>query len=571
MKKLTACPLDCYDSCVIDFSEDKIKAYKKGYTNGFLCSHLNHYTKFPTIQKARYNEKEIELDEALNILKDMLRDSNPNQILHYRGSGNFGLMQEVVDHFFASFNATLTDGSLCDGAGEAGIVASRGKNVNMTPDEIAKSDVVIFWGRNPHTTSSHLLPIIKDKTIIVIDPIKTQIAKEAHLHIQLKPHGDYVLAMLLSRFLHIHGDSDEEFLKEYASEYEDFYELTQSIRIKASLEQIDVTLGEVGKLLGLIKDKKVAIVVGVGVQKYKDGADILRAIDAFAMFLGAFNKEGCGVSYLGSSKANIVTPFNTKAKRVSKVDTLFSNYKTVFIQGANPLQQMPNTTRVKNSLKNVENIIYFGLYENQTSKVANLVIPAKSFLYKDDVRTSYSHNGFFNMPKLLDTDIGISEYDLAKELCDEFNIELKTQDEYLEHFRSFAKKIDDDLFEVKNRDTKQLDDEFEFLDEYDNDFNMSDDLFLVTPKSKNSLNSQFRCEDSIYLNPKLGFNEGESVKVESIVGSAVFKVKLSSDVREDCVLIYSGTNEVNNLTTSKHSYEGKNAVFQELKVKVSSI
>ena len=127
MEKLTACPLDCYDSCVIDFSEDKIKAYKKGYTNGFLCPLLNNYTKFPTIQKARYNEKEIELDEALNILKDMLRDSNPNQILHYRGNGNFGLMQEVIDHFFASFNATLTDGSLCDGAGEAGIVASRGK------------------------------------------------------------------------------------------------------------------------------------------------------------------------------------------------------------------------------------------------------------------------------------------------------------------------------------------------------------------------------------------------------------------------------------------------------------
>jgi len=170
------------------------------------------------------------------------------------------------------------------------------------------------------------------------------------------------------------------------------------------------------------------------------------------------------------------------------------------------------------------------------------------------------------MDKVASCDNGISEYDLTRFLSDKFCIELEDEEFYLQHFKSFRdRKIESTPYK-DGFDTE--DGEFRFLEEYDNDFNMSDDLFLVTPKSKNSLNSQFRCEDSIYLNPKLRFNDGESVKVESIVGSAVFKVKLSNDVREDCVLIYSGTNEVNNLTTSKHSYEGKSAVFQDVKVKI---
>ncbi len=204
MQAITACPLDCYDACSIVYSEGKLKGLDSGHTNGFLCPHMNHYSSYKNIATPRYNGKEISLDEALTILTKMLKESKKDEILHYRGHGNFALMQEVTDHFFSSFGATLTDGTLCDGAGEAGIIEGRGSNKNMSMSEIAKSDVVIFWGRNPHATSSHLLPLIKDKIIIVIDPLKTKIAKMADLHIQIKPHADLYLAMLLSRFVYIY-------------------------------------------------------------------------------------------------------------------------------------------------------------------------------------------------------------------------------------------------------------------------------------------------------------------------------------------------------------------------------
>ncbi|MDQ1267903.1 MAG: hypothetical protein QG560_546 [Campylobacterota bacterium] len=576
MSNITACPLDCYDACEIVYEDGRLKGLKNGHTQGFLCPHMNHYEKHETIQKPRYKGKEITLDEALLKLKEMIGSCERSEVLHYRGSGNFALMQEVTDHFFASYGATLTEGTLCDGAGEEGILEGRGSNKNMPLHEVAKSEVVIFWGRNPHTTSSHLLPLIKDKTIIVIDPIKTKMAKAADLHIQLKPHTDLFLAMLLSRFLHIENGFDEEFLEEFASEYEDYYELTQNIRIKAVLDSMDVSLGQLGDLLGAVKDKKVAIVCGVGIQKYSDGVDVMRAIDAFAAMLGLFGKEGCGVSYLGSSRDGIVSPFNKKSKKVSKVNTEFSDFKTVFIQGANPLSQMPNSSRVRESIGKAENVIYFGLYENETSEIADLIIPAKSFLYKDDVRTSYSHNVMSFMPKVAHSEVGISEYDLCAYLCKEYGIELESEEFYIKYFKNFAVQKIDGSWYVESReevpykdgfDTKNK--EFAFLDELDSKVDESDGFYLITCKSPTSLNSQFNRQENVFLHSSLGFEEGEVVSISSVDGSVELKVKHNDDLRRDCVLIYSGTKGVNNLTTHKHALSTKSAIFQENKVEIS--
>ena len=50
---------------------------------------------------------------------------------------------------------------------------------------------------------------------------------------------------------------------------------------------------------------------------------------------------------------------------------------------------MPDSSRVCKEFDKVENLIYFGLYENETSKRAKIVIPAKNFFEKEDVRLSY--------------------------------------------------------------------------------------------------------------------------------------------------------------------------------------
>jgi anaerobic selenocysteine-containing dehydrogenase len=577
---LTACPLDCYDACGIIYDEGKLKPLKDGHTQGFLCSHLNHYERYERIEKPRYKGEEISVDEALEKLSEMLDENPKSETLLYRGSGNFGLMQGVTEHIFAQMGACLTDGNLCDGAGEAGIIAGRGSNKNMPLSEIAKSEVVVFWGRNPHVTSSHILPLVKDKTIIVIDPVRTKIAKMADLHIQIKPHTDIFLAMLLYRFLHIEDACDDCFLEEYASEYQEYYELTQTIRIKAILEDIGMTLGQIGDFLHFVIGKKTAIVCGVGIQKYRDGADVMRAIDALAVGLGLFGKEGSGVAYLGNSQEGVESVFNTqKAKKVSKVDTPFEKFKTVVIQGANPLAQMPDTKRVQKSIEAVKNVVYFGLYENETSAVADLVIPAKTFLEKEDIRTSYSHNAMLRMHKQCESSIGVSEYELAEFLAKKYGCELQSEAKYLEHFKNFGVVKIDGSFEVENRETSPYkegfdtdDGEFVFLEEFEAPQKVEEgEFYLLTAKSSTSLNSQFKRDPYLYISSKSRLKDGDRVIVTSNTAEAEFEVRINNDLREDCVLIHSGAPGVNLLTSSKHSYEGKNAIFQENFVRITKV
>jgi len=235
--------------------------------------------------------------------------------------------------------------------------------------------------------------------------------------------------------------------------------------------------------------------------------------------------------------------------------------------------------RVKNALEKAPSVVYFGLYENETSAIADLVIPAKTFLEKDDIRTSYAHNGFMVMNKQIESDIGISEYDLAAYLCKEFDIELKSEQEYLEHFKNFGVKKINGCFEVEKREKVPYkngfdtsDGEFVFLEEFETHENEGEDEFnLITPKSNSSLNSQFNRDKYVYINSSCGYEEGEKIEIISENGSVVLEVKNDNRLRDDTLLIYSGTPGVNNLTSSKHSYEGKSAVFQENKVKIMKI
>lgn len=574
MNQITACPLDCYDACRIVVDESGHFRGDKNHpvTKGYLCPHLNHYAKTERLLTPRFRGEEISMDEALAILADILQKSD--ETLYFRGSGNIGLMQRSVEHFFAGIGATGTKGSLCDGAGEAGVVQGRGENWVLSAPMLLESEVVVVWGRNLHVTHSHIVPILSGKKIIVIDPITTTLARQADLHLQIKPHCDLHLALLLSRFAMIEGMHDVAFLEEFGSGYNDFYELTQTVRIKATLDMIDLSLGDIGAVLEMVRGKKTAILVGAGVQKYRNGADVLRAIDGFGALLGLFGKAGSGVSYLGDSLKGIELPFRSISKRVAKPTVDFSRYGCVFVQGGNPLAQMPDSSKVEREFAQAGFRVYFGLHDNETARGADLVIPAKSFDEKNDVRSSYGDYTLQPMRQIRSSGIGISEYDLAAFLSDRFGLMIPSEEEALVLLESQIETIEGVGYR-RNRPVIPYEKgfatdsgEFEFIDEIDLSGSKNEGFFLITAKSAGSLNSQFRRPSGVYLHPDCGFGEGERVVLRSPNGSVEMEVKYDERLRRDCLLIYSGTAGVNHLTPSQLSFDGMSAVYQETKIKV---
>jgi anaerobic selenocysteine-containing dehydrogenase len=592
----TACPLDCFDACsvVCDLAyPDKLVGGRVApTTNGTLCAHLyKHFGESERIEKPRVDGKEVSMDEALDAVAKAI-DKNP--WLLWRGSGNVGVMQAVTNLLAKRADGVLTRGTLCDGAGDAGIVASRGVNRLLPPEQIAKSEVVVVWGRNITETNSHILPYIEGKEIIVIDPRKTKIAKRAKLHLQVRPRGDFYLAILLSRFLMMEDAHDVEWLEEHASEYEEFYDFTRTFRIKAILEHIEVSLNDIGDFLLMLQNRKVVFLVGAGVQRHEIGDATLRAIDAFAALLGLFGKEGCGVSYLANSQLGLENPFSVKTKTELIATTPFKNYKSVIVQGGNPAESMPCSLRVREELKEVENLIYFGLYENKTSQLANIIIPAKNFLEKEDIRLSYGHQYMQKMNRVFESDIGISEYDFTQEILKRVGKEpIEDEKYYIDFILSQAREVDEKLLspgyeEIPYRNGFGEDggDEFEFIDDFYDDFENikalrrfrkklkknSDEYWLLTPKTNKTINTQFNLLEKVAYIPKgRGVADGESIIVKSLWGELLLSAKIDEELREDCVVIFMGSEDVNILTPPISSTEGDMACYGDVKVELIKV
>ncbi len=595
--KQTACALDCYDACKIIVDESgfpKIKGdadHPSG--NGALCTLLNKSIhEEARIEKPRINGVEVGMDEAMHAVTEAFKA--PKSLL-WRGSGNMGVMQEITNLFMKKVGGTLTKGSLCDAAGEAGIIEGRGVNKGLPLEQIKKAETVVIWGRNVTVTNAHLMPFLEGKKIVVIDPVKTAIAKKADFHLQIRPRTDFYIAVLLARFVYMEDGQHDEWLEEFASEYEDFYDFTREHRIKPILEYCCTHLGEMGQILEHMRNKKVVFLVGTGVQKYSIGHSALHAIDSLAATLGLFGKEGCGVHYLSNSKLGFENPFDVKCNTVQKATTDFASFDTVLVQGGNPAESMPDSTRVRTGLESVENLIYFGLYENETSKRAKIVIPAKNFFEKVDVRLSYGHQYIHKMNKIVESNIGISEYEFTKQLFAAFGFEsLESEETYIEGWLDQCGEEEGEYISpayealpYEEGFGEDGDDEFVFMDEFDDTFintksltkirtskknKITDErLWLLSPKTNKSLNTQFNRGTTVQLHPELGYTEGEEVLLSSEHGSHSFIVHLNEDLRPDCALVSSNTIGVNFLTPAIVSDEGDNACYQEVKVEVKRV
>ncbi|MDD3325152.1 MAG: molybdopterin-dependent oxidoreductase [Sulfurospirillaceae bacterium] len=576
--KVTTCPLDCYDGCSIVVEENlKLKGDKSHpVTQGFLCPHMNNYHKFKKITTPLLYKKPIELDEAIVKLAQKLKDTDPQKVLFYKGSGNLGVMQNVTKLFFSRYGAIIAQGSLCDKAGGFGIEEGRGANLALSPLHVAKSEVVILWGRNSSVSNSHMLPSLKGKRIIVIDPVRTALAKKADLHIAIEPKKDLYLALLLCKLIFDGGFEDRDFLKNRCENIGRFLALLE----RFSYEKISICSGvsieQAKTLLSLLSGKKVSILVGIGVQKYSFGHSVLRAIDALGAVLGLFGKDGCGVGYLSNSGYGFDKPFtptckNQKAQYVAMSD--FGSFDVVFIQGANPLSQTPCTPFVKDGLSRAGFVVYFGLDDNATCKSADLVIPAKTFLEKNDVKLTYGHEFVGKMPKVFDSEFGISEYDLCSKLNGFFGYEKMIDEElfiskvvdsnaierdgYLIS-KSYIKNVYEDGFYTPSK-------KFHFIDSFE-DTQLDGDFYLLSTKHIYSLNSQFKTDDYLYVPLSLGLKQDDEVVLSANGLTCRYAVKPSENLRDDCVMMHSGAKNANHLTPRALSQKGCCAVYQEVKV-----
>jgi anaerobic selenocysteine-containing dehydrogenase len=524
--KISACPLDCFDACEIVYNDGKCSANKTNFiTNGSLCKPFAYMMKEDNLEDENLDDT---LQKVANILKQ-----NDKKIVYYKGTGNISVSQNIPKIFFEKIKATIAVGSICESAGEAGIEMGRKYSVNPDIKELLTSEVIVVWGRNLTVTSRHIYKLIKDKTFITIDPHNTKIAKLSKIFLQIPPKGDYQLVKQLTLAL------DDKPLD------------------NDMLDKLNLSKKQLKDMIRTLKGKKVSFLLGIGVQKYKQGAQIIHSIDTFANNFNTFTTQNIGVWYLGDSKY----PFDDKIQ-IDVTNTTpypsvdFGSYDIVFIQGANPVVSAPNTSKVIKGLKK-SFVIFMGTTANDTSKYANIIIPAKTFLQKKDVRTSYGHDGITFSEICKQQTKAISEYEFTKYMFEQFNFKgLLELDEYLDVFK------DKKRFKPNIKFEKHHIEDIPLLDL------KNDEYYVVTSKYEDTINSQFKYNNYVYINPDDKYKEDEQITIYNQQGKVNLIVKLDKNVQKKILLFYAGNKKVNYLTSNNPSDIGDGAIFQDTTVKI---
>ena len=419
-----ACPMDCFDVCglIATVSDDRVTRIQGDpahpVTRGRVCAkgkklldRLYHPDRLTTpLKKQGAGWTPISWDAALAEIAEQLtriKDTHGSTaVLHYSDSGYGGIAKTADRLFFNHFGGvTVPKGSLCWAAGMAAQRYDFGEARGHHPEDIARSVTILLWSRNPVHTNMHLVGFIKQARkngarVILIDPVKSASAGIADDHIPVRPGSDGALALGMCKIVLDNGWEDRAFIRDHVIGFEAFRDSLAGL----SLEQICETTGIDAPALHRLAEAyarggPAAIVVGYGLQRYANGGNTVRCIDALGALTGNIGVSGGGVNYANRYMARFIKGELAASEKAAVNRRLFSlprfshfletaddpPVKGIFITKANPVVQMPDTNRAAAAFTGIDFKVVIDMFMTDTARRADIVLPCTSILEEEDI------------------------------------------------------------------------------------------------------------------------------------------------------------------------------------------
>ena len=511
MKKIShGCTLDCADCCKFNVyvkNDDIIKIEgdkEHPYTKGFICKkglahlkRLNHSKRiYKPLIKINDKWKEIEFDEAINIMVKKLSyyksKFGSKSILYYEQYGNGTVLKSIGEKFFNFYGGvSLSKGGPYWSAGIAAQKLDFGDSRSHSLEDMLNSKNIFVWGKNPANTTIHTMQMIKmakekGSKIIVIDPIETATAKLADKYIKIKANGDKALALAMAQIIIKNKLYDEKYIKLYVNGFEEYKSYILSLNIKDLSKECGVEISTIEELVKLYCQKYSTILLGFGMQKYKNGGMTIRLIDALGAITGQIGFSGGGVNYANKVYPKILNtdPYDSEkfssnryyhTNEISEFiekcnlgntyykNDIFINHednkgdyelnipiKMAIITKSNLLNQLANINNLKRALSNVEFKVCFDMFITDTVKECDLFIPVTSQLESEDLLFSSMMNPYlvYNEKILEPQEKLMDEYYFFMEVAKRLkmsNYPIVTKKEYLEKVIYPLKNINSDI------------------------------------------------------------------------------------------------------------------------------
>ncbi len=458
-----SCPLDCFDVCglvatVVDKRVVKIRGDRDHpLTRGVCCikglkllERLYHPQRLTSPLKRAGREWvpvswPEALDEIVSKLSQTIGEFGSSAILNYAGGGHGGLAKKVDEIFFNYLGGvTVPRGSLCWGAGIAAQRYDFGEVRGHHPADLANSKLIILWGRNPTDTNRHLVPYIQaarksGATIVLIDPRRSASAELADHHLAVRPATDGALALGLAHAIITSGRYDTEYIKKRVYGFERFRQTIQPCTLQWTAEVTGISQETVTWLAQLYAEKKPAsIIIGYGLQRYGNGGNTVRSIDALGAITGNIGVSGGGINYAnwffpdyigGEFKNSQAQARNRRTFSIARLAEYLETedsppIRCIFVSKANPLVQGPDINRTTAAFTAIDFKVVIDLFMTDTARHADLILPCTSVLEEEDIIFSSMFSPYVNYSgRAVSPPAGVmGEYEIYRELSDRLGL-----------------------------------------------------------------------------------------------------------------------------------------------------
>jgi anaerobic selenocysteine-containing dehydrogenase len=437
----SSCSLNCWDNCGFEVTVEDGKVIKVDgsvqhpITKGKICGRGRMLeTRTNSSQRLLYPLKKIDgvfqqitwemaLDEIAAQMSHFKDSFGSTSILHSHDYANGGLLKNLDQRFFNLFGGvTELTGSLCWGAGIEAQKWDFGDAYSHDPEDVFNSKHIVIWGRNVARTNMHFYQKLQQAKkngaeIIVIDPIYNATAKLADQYISVKPGMDGILAAgIMKEILRINGE-DREFIENHSVGFGDLENLLSSITLEEIMEKAEVTLENIQFLAKTYGDRPTSTYLGLGMQRYENGGNTIRLIDALVAISGNIGIAGGGSNY---GNLQVGQKFHSNAftlgdqKQQSRSFTMMKQaegileatdppIKMAFVTCGNPLTQVPDTSLVKKAFESLDTLVVMDQFMTDTALLAEYVLPVTTVFEEEDIYYSSMYHQYVNYgPKLVD-------------------------------------------------------------------------------------------------------------------------------------------------------------------------
>ena len=406
---------------------------KGRYAFGFY-NHKDRLTT-PLIKRNEKFEKAT-WDEAYNFIKDKLNQTKkkygPDAIAGISSARctneeNY-VFQKMIRAVIGTNNIDCC-ARICHSPTALGLQKAFGTGAaTNSADDIYHADLFLIIGANP--TNAHPVTgakikqqVMKGKKLIVLDPVKTELAKIADYHIQLRPGTNVAVLNMMLYFILEAGLEKKTFIKERCEGFDNFYKEIK----KLNVDQLEKACGVNRELI-----KKAAIAYataknsmefhGLGVTEHMQGSKTVMLIADLAMITANLGRKGVGVNplrgqnnvqgaadmgcqphqgagYLSVADKKIQKYYTEKygvahpTKAGLKIPQIFDaaingNLKALWIIGEDVVQTDPNSAHVIKAMKALDLLVVQEIFMSETAKLATVVLPGTTFLEKNGTFTN---------------------------------------------------------------------------------------------------------------------------------------------------------------------------------------